>query len=82
MRYTIRITAEDIRMGRPRNGPSCPIALAAVRAIGDAGLWVYDDAIELSSGETGPLPAEARDFVGRFDRRETVVPFAFEVDVT
>jgi len=79
----IEVTADDIRLGVPGNMCRCPVAIAAVRALG--GDWAGYLAVE-EYGDDGelqvslyasmyalhpyaayPLPYWAADFVARFD---------------
>lgn len=82
----IEVTAEDIANGTPYDKCSCPVALACLRA-GLLGVIVVPaGAIHWLDGEgrsfAKPTPDDARSFAIRFDRRQAVEPFAFDLDVT
>lgn len=88
----IEVTQADIDNGVPGNMCRCPVAIAAVRALG--GDWAGYLAVEEKASEVlqvslyasrcalgpyaaYPLPGDAADFVARFDDEDTVVPFTF-----
>jgi hypothetical protein len=88
----IEVTADDIRLGVPGNMCRCPVAIAAVRALG--GDWAgylaveedIDEVLQVSLYASSravdpyaayPLPGDAADFVGRFDDGHEVAPFTF-----
>jgi hypothetical protein len=88
----IEVTADDIRLGVPGNVCRCPVAIAAVRALG--GDWAgylaveedIDEVLQVSLYASSravdpyaayPLPDDAAHFVGRFDDGEPVEPLTF-----
>jgi hypothetical protein len=90
MKVTVEVTAEDIARGARGSPSGCPVALAVCRAIGTAPVHgeidVDPEGIHLRGRRdfykaSRPLPDEAQEFIGRFDRGLTVEPFAFSVAV-
>lgn len=87
----IEVTESDIKNGVAEDMDSCPIALAAGRAVGKAaglsGSWpvrVSNQFLGMYQGEGEPysyllLPNEASIFVHDFDFGRKVEPFSFEV---
>lgn len=82
-RVRVEVTAEDIERGRRKGPCSCPIALAARRALG-CYVNVQPRTIRLAGATVCSLPMVAQDFIMRFDRRmwswskrRPVKPFAF-----
>lgn len=81
---TIRVTAEDIRLGDASNIWSCPIALAATRAFGARGVSVYPQYLAMGAigdRQTLELPRKAKKFIAAFDSLHSVEPFAFRVNL-
>lgn len=96
-KVTVDVTQEDIDHGESNNCYNCPVARAAVRALGQtAVIAVSANAINVF-GEDGTrelviaLPIEATQFIDTVDRcvdevgsiafRKVVKPFSFEVEV-
>lgn len=81
----IEVTQQDIDNGVPGDAESCPVALACQRTIpGCHDLTVGDDTIEFDidgDAMAFDLPAEVATFVHRFDCKDAVAPFAFDLDV-
>ena len=88
----ITVTTSDIEHGEKEDCHSCPIALAAHRAVAnhpeiDLGhLAVRPEVIEIFSPEgyfsqrgafSAELPDDARAFIAAFDAGEPVEPFVF-----
>jgi hypothetical protein len=86
----VQVTADDIANGTPGSPCQCPIALAAVRALGDdwAGVLkveedrelriaLYGNPIDVDPYATFTLPDDALEFVMRFDTAGPVEPFTF-----
>jgi hypothetical protein len=78
----IEVTQADIDAGDSVSCWSCPLALAATRAFGCTALaGTRDIAVRTHRSYVHySLPAEARDFVVRFDRGEPVSPMTFVVE--
>lgn len=79
----INVTPDDIAFGTPRSGLSCPIARAIKREL--------PPGVNVSVGvETGMvsglgvfhLPEKAREFIQRLDRRLSVKPIVFSIEIT
>jgi hypothetical protein len=83
MKVRIRVTQEDIDRGG-EGSHTCPIALAVRRALPELDQprvcsgRIYLDADLIA---TVMLPAEAQDFIGRYDNALAVEPFEFELDL-
>lgn len=88
MKYTIKVTQEDIDRGVRRHDAHCPIA-NAIRGMGYYGVSVAgimacfyaDDGCEHDI----MLPRKAQQFANAFDDGDDVKPFEFEcedVDIT
>ena len=87
----INVTQSDIDNGIRNSTCSCPIALAAKRAINDGALpsvCCSDIEFEYKTERDGDvvyrfksayLPTIARDFIRKFDNGGTVEPFSFEI---
>ncbi len=79
MKYTIEVTKQDIKVGVRGNCFECPVALALTRVFG-TGVQVYP---EISLPGINPvirMPDAVRKFVRRFDQKEPVQPFTFEIE--
>jgi hypothetical protein len=82
---TIRVTAEHIRLGKPEQCTSCPIALAILDAFpGITGVAVNPGWATAYRGDDDPvldafLPKEASQFIDDFDDLLPVTPFEFQV---
>lgn len=83
---TITVTQDDINLGEKGKCNSCPIALAAQRALHTDAVTVGSAAIFGKMTEQGEfediyeLPPEARDFIVTFDdpfREYEMEPFTF-----
>lgn len=77
----IKVTQANIDRGRPCCTMACPIALAGTEA-GLRNPTVSRNAImQCGRVETRKrLPQEAVDFIRKFDLREPVTPFEFDLD--
>jgi hypothetical protein len=85
----IEVTADDIASGKPGSPCQCPIALAAIRALGEfegvlkaetaGALWIalYRDSIDWEPYATYSLPKDVVAFVELFDNDRPVAPFTF-----
>lgn len=79
----IRVTAANIRDGRPENTASCPVALALKRC--KPARWVadYDQLARRDAnfirGKSIPTPPKVAEFMHRFDKGLPVKPFAFRI---
>jgi hypothetical protein len=78
----VKVTQEDIDHGEQGDCYSCPIARALQRtlnnplAASDGYQWWF-----MGEGKMrGNLPKSCEDFVERFDGREEVFPFEFEIE--
>lgn len=80
-RYSISITAEDIKEGRRVDPHGCPIARAAKRSMGE-GVCVGPSGIKLH-GKWWPIPAQAKAFMLDYDTgmRCRCFPFTFEMEI-
>lgn len=89
----IMVTQADIDRGEPREGGSCPIALACSRAFPGTMVHVSDDHLvvnELDERGYGRypvaymIPLSAQEFIQKFDSRQDCTPypgpFEFEVE--
>lgn len=82
MKITVNVTQEDIDKGKRGSCADCPIALAAIRALGTDEVRVTSDAIYwmgLSVLRHAPIPEAGWMFIGGFDGGEKVHPFSFEI---
>jgi hypothetical protein len=84
----VSVTDEDIRLGKPKDGTCCPVALALRRAFpGVSVLDLDQDEAEIlfDNGDslTLDLPPDAGHFVNQFDRHGpgAVAPFSFDLEV-
>lgn len=77
----IKVTATDIRLGRPEKPSLCPIARATTRTLkGNKRVFVDGLEIEVRAGRAEiyySLTKRAQKFVERFDARKSVKPFEF-----
>jgi len=85
----VEVTAEDIKAGKRESAEECPIALACRRAglidavVGEDGGIDYrchPDDVCWTNIPDGSSEERMR-FVGDFDSRRDVQPFAFEVEL-
>lgn len=87
---TIHVTADDIASGDTQACASCPIALAARRALGIAAVEVgytkiaayaraWDNRVPAAEWQ---MPPAAREFTARFDDARPVKPFTFVAERT
>ena len=74
---TIKVKTKHIRSGIPGSTHECPIALAAVEA-GLEDVIVGPYAIS-HGGHHYDLTDSAKDFIGRFDFNDDVLPFEFNL---
>lgn len=75
----VRVTAEDIRLGKRMDCLDCPVARALQRAVGRS-VRVY--ASEKMAGQkVYRLPTSAARFIDQFDIGKKVRPFEFRVTV-
>jgi hypothetical protein len=84
----IRVTADHIARGAPRNPSACPVALAIKGQI--PGIYAIE--VEVSDVTIRPTlafrwwtcvpPDSAADFINAFDAGEPVEPFEFEAEWT
>jgi len=88
IRITIDVTRQDLAAGIPGEPCTCPIAVAALRAMPFlTGIWVDETHIELDAGygpydgAAIPLPPLARESISRIDAGDAVEPFSFDIDV-
>ena len=73
----IKVTAEHIKNGQPRNNCACPIALAVDEQMKVKSV-VTTYAIFISNTRY-VLPDAAKAFISAFDSLEQVEPFEFEL---
>ena len=84
---TITVSAEDIRCGIPNEPCRCPIALATRRVNPSLQVVVSTKDVSLMSSfadlsyKCYDLPAEAKEFVRKFDVGDDVQPFSFELEI-
>jgi len=88
---TIRITVtkQDIANGKIRSNKRCPVALAVRRACLRRGGWqaglkhveIGRQFCYLSDQGEIVLPKRARRFIARFDDKESVKPFSFNLRI-
>lgn len=79
MRVHVEVTATDIRRGKRLDRAACPVARAVRRATGRN--WkVLNSRMYCGAAEV-KTPPEVEKFIYCFDMRETVQPFAFDVDL-
>lgn len=80
----IRVTAFDVREGRPGKGASCPVA-RSIRRQRLLGLCVHvgSDRIEWMADDgwrSWEVPAPLRARLANYDETGTMEPFSFELD--
>ncbi len=80
---TINVTDEDIRLGLPKKGSKCPVALALNRLLlPNVGFGVGGTYLTLNFFTTcTPLPQKAQNFIVAFDKKARVEPFSFELSL-
>lgn len=82
----IRVTKKDIKNGVRESFTQCPIA-KAVRRAGVCFYQINKGAVILHGETTSEgghkikLPASAKRFIGRFDTRNEVKPFMFNLKI-
>lgn len=81
MTLTVTVTREDIDAGEPRKTERCPVARALRRAGFRTAAVMCFTAHFGNCGPSATLPAEAVEFVRRFDRNEPVEPLTFALEV-
>ena len=74
----VEVTADDIVRGKPGIPRRCPIALAVARASQRHKVHVGSREVSVDRYEA-ELPFDAMDWQRRFDRDESVEPFAFKI---
>lgn len=88
----IEVTADHIRDGKRTDPCLCPVARAidaanpqkwwAMTLVGGYGVVDFLGYVGgLQRSETRELPEAAREWIRRFDEKDPVEPFAFEMDV-
>jgi hypothetical protein len=87
MRIQVTVTRELIEGGEPRSCPTCPIALALAKTLpGAQNVYVFNDGAHVRMSGKKLLvidfPAEAYDFMHRFDSGQPVHPFTFTAAAT
>jgi hypothetical protein len=76
---TIEVKEHHILKGRRRCALFCPVALA-LRDIGMSEPVVATKELTYRD-KLIPLPQNVKDFIYKFDRREDVAPFTFELEL-
>jgi len=80
MTYTIKVTAEDIAMGKPKHGGLCPVALAVRRYLPAVPIVVLSKCIQYDADEIEvELPGRVQAFIRNFDESKPVKPFTFRL---
>ena len=80
--YTINVTEDDIKNGKPKESMHCPVAIACHRAAPDHNFSILHDEIEVDeSGVIAECPWSVFDFVEAFDSGRKVQPFTFELEL-
>jgi hypothetical protein len=80
-RIKVKVTADDIRQGRPMRQRDCPVALAMQRATGlPVRVHINTFSVGRKKGRY-PLPRAVARFVCNFDDGLPVRPSSFTVDV-
>jgi len=72
----IQVTEEDIEMAN-YDGDNCPIA-QALRRMNYSEVWVSEEIVTIQDDKIA-LPCSAKDFIERYDARDDVEPFSFEI---
>jgi len=72
----ISVTAADIAEGMPQSPTHCPIALAVRRAL-ESYEWVSVGLGVCINDKFWALPRSGERFIARFDKSQSVKPFAF-----
>lgn len=83
MKYTVNVTKNDIEKGACKDASGCALAIAISRAIGKE-VRVHTKKAWWSAGCSSfyaPLPDSAAEFYRAFDRRDSVHPFTFEIEI-
>lgn len=76
----ISVTAEDIKKGERCSLHTCPVALALARAQKKKSAWV--DGVGTLIGERYiRLPLEVQTFILQFDKRVSVEPLKFQLEI-
>lgn len=70
------VTAADISSGERRNATSCPVALALIRAAGDA--WPNEQRVRY---RRAAMPSELRRYMERLDKGLQERPRTFVIDL-
>ena len=80
--YTIEVTQEDIDKGNRLAPCSCPVALAISRATNKCAIVSSQDvSFQAYGGGFVYFDAIVRDFINKFDGRQPVQPFKFDLDI-
>jgi hypothetical protein len=83
----IDVTQNDINNGTPGLCASCPIAIAASRAmesgvrVGLVRIFLDDFTCAAPYLSAGRMPPEALRFIDAFDHHQPVAPFSFDVEM-
>ena len=76
----IEVSREDIELGEPMVADRCPLSRALQRSLNVPKVYVHLNTWSTDGYDRRNLPAEAIDFLNRFDFGCCVSPFTFEVD--
>ena len=81
MKYTIKVTADDIMQGLPDHDTKCPVALACARVLKKT--YEVDARTLCIGGEVVAwLPEAASEWIEEFDEHQGGQPFDFDVEIT
>lgn len=75
----IKVTKKDIENGKSCNNKCCPIALAIKRTLRQSENIFVDPICVQINGRYISLPKRAMRFVEKFDVKESVKPFEFNI---
>lgn len=80
----MRVTAADIKAGKPCNADSCPVARALRRAmrtdyasVGPGHMDAWDEASAIGKKLCTETPSSVTAFIAKFDLLKKVKPFRF-----
>ncbi len=76
-KFTVTVTEEDIKNGKPMLCTECPISLAAQRVFPSDRVATGGSAMFIN-GSMFFIPKEAMEFIMKFDEDKKVEPFTFE----
>lgn len=88
MRTKITVTQDDIQLGKPGHADCCPVALAVQRSVKQDTIvharctWVTLRASLYGGSKVPDLPRSAVRFIKNFDKRNTVKPFNFFLNIS